>query len=59
MKDLKEPTVHFLNNEEGAEIAEVGIWLLLIVVAALVSITALGGGVAAGFAQIAAAVAAV
>lgn len=58
MKELKDQTVRLLNNEKGAEVAEVGIWLALIVVAALVAIAALGGNIAAAFAAIQAAVAA-
>jgi len=58
MSELKERTVHFLNNESGAEIAEVGIWLALIVAISIVTIALLGQQIQATFLNITAAVAA-
>ena len=41
-----------LNNERGAEVAEVGIWLALIVALSIALITTLGGSVKAAFQSI-------
>ncbi len=42
MKDLKERQGRPLNNEQGAEIVEVGIWLALIVAVSIALISTLG-----------------
>lgn len=52
MKELKDQTVHLLNNEKGAEVAEVGIWLALIVAISITLIATLGTDVFNAFTAI-------
>ncbi|MBZ0169187.1 hypothetical protein MELA_00746 [Candidatus Methylomirabilis lanthanidiphila] len=52
MKELKERIRRPLNNERGAEIVEVGIWLALIVAISIALITLLGTDVQNAFTTI-------
>lgn len=52
MKELKERIRRPLNNERGAEIVEVGIWLALIVAISIALIATLGGDVFNAFTSI-------
>lgn len=56
MKELKEQAPRPLNNERGAEVAEVGIWLALIVAASVALIATLGTQIGATFTAITAAI---
>lgn len=56
MKMLKERVMRPLNNEKGAEVAEVGIWLALIVAGAVAIIATLGGNIVTAFTKISTAV---
>ena len=52
---LKQAIVHLINlikEKEGAEVAEVGIWLALIVAGSIALINTLGINIAAAFAAI-------
>ncbi|GEM_PF-2237577 len=52
MSMLQERRGQVLNNEQGAEIAEVGIWLALIVAISILIIKGLGSKVQNAFTQI-------
>ena len=52
---LKQAIVHLINlikEKEGAEVAEVGIWLAIIVAGSIALIATLGGNIVAGFGAI-------
>ena len=46
--------LNFVRNEEGAALAEYGLLIALIAVVCIISVTALGTGIAAKFTEIAA-----
>ena len=53
MKSLKKWTSAFRNDERGAEVTEVGIYLALIVAACVVLMAAIGPAVIAGWQAVA------
>jgi Flp pilus assembly pilin Flp len=56
MKEPRKPMVRPLNNEKGLEVMEAGLYAVLIIVASLVAMTAVGPAIAGAWAAIAAAV---